>query len=168
MLLGYEHESELIRTWEAKYGVPIFTAGSSQVAALRALGVKRIVGVSYFRGEMNASFAQYFTDAGFEVLSMTGLDVDFTKVQELSSLQVYKFAKASYMKHPEADAIYMLGTAWPSLDILEMLEHDAGVPVLHSVAAKSWEIQHRLRIRGPITGYGRLLAELPPPVSPSK
>jgi len=165
MLLGYEEESALIRRWEAQYSVPIFTAGSSQVAALRAMGVKRIVGVSYFRGEMNESFAKYFTAAGFEVLSMTGMDVDFNRVQEVSSLQVYKFAKTAFSKHPEADAIYMLGTAWPSLDILEMLEEDAGVPVLHSVAAKSWEIQHRLRVRAPIAGYGKLLATLPRPVS---
>jgi maleate isomerase len=165
MILGHRQEAELIRRWEEKYSVPIFTAGTSQVGALRAMNVKKIVGVSYFRGEMNQSFAQYFTDAGFEVLSMTGMDVDFTKVQEVSSLQVYKFAKAAYMKHPEADAIYMLGTAWPSLDILQMLEDDTGVPVVHSVPAKSWEIQHRLRVRAPITGFGRLLSTLPAPVS---
>src|SRR4051812_34487924 len=38
-LLGYHGEQELIRGWEKKYGVPIFTNGTNQVAALKALGV---------------------------------------------------------------------------------------------------------------------------------
>jgi maleate cis-trans isomerase len=161
MLLGYAGEAELMRSWEARYGVPTFTAGQSQVGALRALGAKRIVGVSYFRGDLNETFRTYFTDAGFDVLGMTGMDVDFDRVQELSSLQVYKFAKQAFLAAPGADAIYMLGTAWPSLDVLQMLEDDCGVPVVHSVPAKSWEIQRRLHVRQPVTGYGTLLATLP-------
>ena len=165
MMLGYAGEAELMRSWEARYGVPVFTAGQSQANALRALGAKRIVGVSYFRGDLNDTFRTYFADAGFEVLDMIGMDVDFDKVQELSSLQVYKFAKTAYLANPSADAIYMLGTAWHSLEILAMLESDCGVPVVHSVAAKSWWIQHALHVREPVAGYGALLATLPPVVS---
>ncbi len=161
MLLGYEAEAALMRAWEARYGVALFTAGQSQVGALRALSAKRIVGVSYFRGDLNETFRRYFTDAGFDVLDMRGMDVDFDKVQELSSLQVYRFAKEAFMANQSADAIYMLGTAWHSLDVLQMLESDCGVPVVHSVPCKSWEIQRRLRIRQPVQGYGVLLADLP-------
>jgi len=47
------------------------------------------------------------------------------------------------------------------LDIIEMLEQDLGVPVLHPGVAQAWEIMKRLRVREPKSGYGRLLAELP-------
>jgi maleate cis-trans isomerase len=160
MILGYEKERQLILEWERKYGVEIFTSGMNHVAALRALGVKRFVGVSYFRGEMNATFAQYFTDAGFDVIAMAGMDVDFDKVQELSGHQVYRFVRETFLAHREAEAIYMLGPAWHTADIVAMMEGDFGVPVVHATPALCWEIQKRLHVREPVMGFGRLLAEL--------
>ena len=55
----------------------------------------------------------------------------------------------------------MLGSGWRTLDIIEQLEQDLGVPVVHPVTARSWEIQKRLRVRKPVKGYGRLLEEMP-------
>ena len=38
MLLGHAGEEKVIRTWEDRHGVPVFTSGSNHVRALRALG----------------------------------------------------------------------------------------------------------------------------------
>jgi maleate isomerase len=160
-LLGYEGEAQLIRDWEKKYGVPIFTNGTSQINALRAFGARSFVGVSYFRGDINKSFARYFEGAGFEVLAMEGMDIDFDKVQTLASTEVYAFIRNLWLKHPEAEAIYMLGSGWRTLDIIELMERDFGIPVVHHVPAQSWEIQKRLHVRQPCKGYGRLVAEMP-------
>jgi maleate cis-trans isomerase len=56
----------------------------------------------------------------------------------------------------------MLGSGWRALDIVEMLEQDLEVPVLHAVPARIWAIEQHFLVRERITGYGRLLAELPP------
>jgi maleate isomerase len=160
-LLGYHGEQELIRGWEKKYGVPIFTNGTNQVAALKALGVKSFVGVSYFPGDINKSYAKYFTEAGFDVRAMEGMDVEFNKVQNLSSHEVYGFIRKLYLKHQDVDGIYMLGSGWRTLDIVEMMESDWGIPVVHHIPAQSWEIQKRLHVRQPMKGYGRLLADMP-------
>jgi maleate cis-trans isomerase len=48
------------------------------------------------------------------------------------------------------------------MGILEMLEQDLGVPVIHPVPARCWEIQKRLSVCQPVQGYGRLLAEMLP------
>ena len=74
MLLGYRKEQELIAEWEKKYGVPIFTSGSNQVRALKALGVKKFVGIGY-DFEDTSIVARYFTDAGFKVLGLERLPV---------------------------------------------------------------------------------------------
>ena len=100
MVLGYAGEQELIRDWEKKYKVPVFTSGSSHVDALRALGAKKFVGTSYFRGDLNKTYAKYFVDAGFGVLDMVGMDVDFEKVPELTSQQVYDFVKGAFLRQP--------------------------------------------------------------------
>jgi maleate isomerase len=60
-----------------------------------------------------------------------------------------------------ADAIYMLGSGWRTLDIIETLEQDLQVPVVHPVTARVWEIQKRLHVREPRSGFGHLLAALP-------
>jgi maleate isomerase len=165
MVHGYQGERELIDKWEQTYGLPMITAGGSQVAAMRALSATRIVGVTYFHGEINDVFARYFTDAGFDVLAMDGMDVPFNQVQKLSSREVYAHTKAAFLRHPEADLIYMMGGGWRILDIVEVLEQDLQVPVLHSVPARVWSTQQHFRVGQRTQGFGRLLSELPPAVT---
>jgi len=164
MVHGFAGEREIVKRWEREYGVPIVTAPQTQVEAMRALGIRRIVGVSYFPGEINETFAKYFRDAGIEVLAMVGMDVQFDRVQNLSSHEVYAHTRKAFLEHPGADGIYMLGSGWKVTDILQMMEDDFRVPVVHAQTARIWAIQNRLNVREPRTGYGRLLAEFPPPV----
>ena len=161
MVLGYDKEQDLIRRWEQQYNTRIFTSGTSNIDAMRALKVKRIVGVSYFRGDINKIYGQYFVDAGFACLDMAGIDVDFPKVPELPSSTVYDFIKDAFGRNKSAEAVYMLGPAWRTLDIVERLEQDLGVPVFHAVPVQCWDIQRHLGICEPVKGYGRLIAEMP-------
>lgn len=162
MMLGHKGEAELLKKWEKKYKIPLFTSGTNHIRALRALGVKKFVGCSYFTGKINDVFADYFVQAGFNVLGMEGIDVPFNKVQTLSSQEVYAHVKKSFLKHRKAEAIYLLGSGWQVLEVIDLLEQDLGVPVVHPVPARCWEIQHRLSINQPVSGYGRLLAEMVP------
>ncbi len=160
MLLGYKGEAELIRKWEKKYKTPIFTSGTNHVAALRALKAKKIVGATYFTGKINDLFANYFKQAGFDVLAMDGIDVPFDQVGHLSSEQVYAHVKKVALKHPKADAVYLLGSGWRVLPVIDALEQDLGLPVVHPVPARCWEIQKRLHINQPVSGYGMLLENM--------
>jgi maleate isomerase len=163
MILGHKSEAELIRRWEKKYKTPIFTAGQNHITALKALKAKRIIGASYFPGDINKTFARYFEDAGFEVLCMDGIEVPFNKVQELSGEQVYAHIKKSYVRHlgGKPDAIYMLGSGWRTLHIVQMLEQDLGLPVVHPVPARVWEVMKRLHVNEPKAGFGTLMSSLP-------
>ena len=51
MVRGHKAEQEIVGGWEAKYKMPIFTSGMSQAEALRALGIKKFVGCTYFSDE---------------------------------------------------------------------------------------------------------------------
>jgi len=163
---GVAAERAIIERWEQKYGVPVCTSCSTQVEALRALGVRRIVGVSYVTSDTNELIARYFREAGFDVLAMEGMSVPFDQVQRLSSHEVYAFTRKVFLDHPGGDGIYMLGTGWRCLDILELLEQDLGVPVVHAVNARVWAIAQRMHVRQPRGSFGRLLAEVPPLPSP--
>ena len=161
MVLGNDGEARKIKSWERKHKVPIFTSGTNHVAALRALKVKRFVGASYFKGEINKTFGTYFKKAGFDVLAMEGMDIPFNKVQTLSSHEIYGFIKNLVLKHKRAQGIYMLGTAWKALEAIPLLEQDLGIPIVYPVTSRVWEIQRRLTICQPIKGYGRILEEMP-------
>ena len=53
MVYGYANEQALIRKWETEYKTRIFTSGTSNIDAMRALGVRRFLGATYFGGEIN-------------------------------------------------------------------------------------------------------------------
>jgi maleate isomerase len=128
---------------------------------MKALKVKNFVGATYFSGDINDTFSKYFTDAGFKVKAMAGIDVPFEKVQELPAEMIYEHIKRQFLRVKGGDAIYMLGSGWRTLNIIETLEQDLGVPVIHPVTARVWEIQKRLNVHEPRAGYGALLEELP-------
>ena len=161
MLLGYKGEQDLIASWEKKYGVQMFTSGQNHVRALRTLGIRKFAGASYFPEKMNAIFARYFTEAGFQVLAMEGIDSRFADVPKVPPERILGFMKNIAAKHRDSDGIYMLGSAWKTLDIIDRLEKDTGLPVVHAGPARCWETQLRLGLRHPISGYGRLLADMP-------
>jgi maleate isomerase len=161
MLLGYKGEQDMISSWEKKYGVQMFTSGQNHVRALRTIGIKKFVGASYFPEKMNAVFARYFTEAGFQVLGMEGIDSPFAEVPNVPPENIFQFMKVIAAKHTDVDGIYMLGSAWRTLDIIDPLEKDLGLPVVHAGPARCWETQLRLGLRYHIKGYGRLLAEMP-------
>jgi len=50
--------------------------------------------------------------------------------------------------------------AWRVVNVVPV-EEDLEVPVVHPVAARVWYAQKQMRIRQPVAGAGRLLAELP-------
>jgi maleate isomerase len=161
MVHGFRGEEQIVQALEAKIGVPVSTSGRSQIAAMRALGIKNFVGVTYFGARMNSIFTSYFSEAGFEVKAMEGIEVAFKDVGKLSGEEIYKHTKKAFLKHPDADAIYLLGSGWRLLKVVRLLEQDLQVPVIYNLATKLWDVQKRFRVHEPVKGYGRLLEELP-------
>jgi maleate cis-trans isomerase len=161
MLRGLKGEHEIVARWEAVYGIPVFTSAMSQTDALRALGIERFVGVGYDFEDMGI-VAQYFRDAGFDVIDLDRpRNIPWQEINDLTSAQVSQLIKKLHRRHPTAEGIYIQGSKWRVLEIIEDLESTLGVPVVHPVAARCWEIQKRLGIEKPQGGYGRLLSELP-------
>lgn len=161
MVHGFAGEDRIVKDLEAKHGIPVSTSGKSQTEAMRALGVKNFAGVTYFKDNMNQIFTRYFTEAGFEVKAMEGIDVPFKDVGRLSGEEIYAHTKKAFLKHPDAQAIYMLGSGWRLLKIVRLLEQDLEVPVIYALSCKLWDVQKKFRVREAIKGYGRLLEELP-------
>jgi maleate isomerase len=161
MLLGFAAERTLVRKWERETKIPVFTSGMNQVRAMKALGIKRFVGIGYDFDDTTI-VSNYFKDAGLSPQAMLKLPGKWEDVGRLSSRGIYALIKQAFLPHRKnAQGIYLQGSKLRVLDIVDMLEQDLGVPVVHPVAARAWEIQRRLTVRQPRAGYGRLLAEMP-------
>ena len=159
---GYRGEEEIIKSLEDRHGIPVITSGMTQVEALKALGVQRMLGITYFGDETNRKSAAYFREAGFEVLGIEGI-ATWAEVDRLSSQDIYAFTKQQFLKNKDVQGIWIPGGGggWGALDAAQTLEQDLQVPVITNTLAKIWAIQKRLHIRQPLRGYGRLLAEMP-------
>ncbi|MFM2130317.1 MAG: hypothetical protein RL477_1863 [Pseudomonadota bacterium] len=163
MLQGLAEETRLIREWQDRYGVPVFTTGSTQVAAMTALGVKKLVGFTPFSGELADAFARYFTDAGFTVLAMGKPVGEDESVYKLARAEIAPRIIEAFRKAPTgADVLYILGSDWRALDVIEEVEATLDIPVLHPVLVRCWYICRMLDMEAPIKGHGRLLAQMPP------
>ena len=161
MILGPDGEARLVDGWREKYKTDMFTSSQNQVNVLKAMKIKKILGVTPFGADLNRSYAKYFEDSGIGVVAMQGMQVSFSSIQDVPAEAMYSFIKRMFLDHAGADAIYILGSPWDALGMIAALEQDLGVPVVAPVVARIWEIQRRLHVRQPIKGYGTLLETLP-------
>src|SRR5574341_1015096 len=162
MLKGYKFDAELTETLQRKHGVSVLTATRTQVDALKALKVRRIVGVTYFKDDLNPKFAKFFEEGGFEVAAMKGcVNVPFSDLGKIPAEEIYTQAKKIFIEAGGGDCLYLLGAGWDCLPAIEPLERDLGTTWLTNVPADVWAAQKYLNIRAPIKGFGRLLEEMP-------
>lgn len=161
MLHGFAGEARLIDTWEKKHTIPVFTSGTNQIRAMKALGARRIVGAGYdsITGPL---VERYFSDAGFDVIRIEKVKATWEEVGLLSDDQMIAIMADVFRRNPGGQVMYLQGSKWPSLNVVDRLEQTLGVPVVQAVAARAWEIQIRLGARCPIEGFGQLVRELPP------
>ena len=132
----------------------------NHVNAMRALGIKKFIGASY-SALQNKIVIDYMTEGGFKVVSMEPIDVPFNEAQHISPERLYAHIKGLFRENKGADGIYIQGGAWHTESIVELLEQDLQVPVVHATLAEAWTIHKRLAVRETNQGHGRLLAELP-------
>jgi maleate cis-trans isomerase len=160
MLLGQKKEASLTKAWTKKFKTPVLTDPQMQVAALRAMKIKTFIGASY-SALQNKIVLDYMTTAGFKALSMEPIDVPFDQVAQISVETLYAHVKRLYRQHRNADGVYIQGGGWQTVRVVELLEKDLGIPVVHATICQAWQIHKHLDVRETKPGYGRLLSELP-------
>jgi maleate cis-trans isomerase len=131
-----------------------------QVAGLKAMKVKKFIGASY-SALQNKIVRDYMARAGLKAVSMEPIDVPFDEVAQISTERLYMHVKMLWRKHPDADGVYIQGGGWQTTRVVEILEKDLQVPVVHASICQAWQIHKHLMVRETAPGYGRLLAELP-------
>ncbi|MFC1814375.1 maleate cis-trans isomerase [Thermodesulfobacteriota bacterium] len=159
-LKGLGSDLEMIEEVEKETGIPTLTSVTAEVEAMRFLKMKKLVIVTPFKEEVNQQSASWFRNAGFEVLNIKGMGIE--KNSEIGSLPFYasyQLAKETFLNTPGAEGIYIACPRWGTVESIENLEQDLGVPVVTSIQATIWLALKKVNIKERIQGYGRLLRE---------
>jgi maleate isomerase len=107
--------------------------------------------------------ATVLIEEGFEVVGHRSLDIERTRdIAQLDPQQVRAQAIELAIEHPEADVIYMPCGSLPVTTVIDDIERTTGKPVVTNVQAQIAANLRRLGYPSPISGYGRLLAEIAP------
>ncbi len=131
---------------------------TSVIRGLRAVRARRIVVATPYLKEINMQEAAYLQRAGFEVLSIAGLDLERdTDMVRVAPDFIAEFALAQ--NRDDADAIFVSCGALRTLDVIEEIEGGAGKPVISSNQAMIWDTLRMAGIHDRIRGCGRLLCE---------
>ena len=138
-------------------GLPVSTAMSATVQAMKHLEIPRTVIATAFKETINQAVRKYYEDAGIEVLAVRGLDfskpVEQVKLPDYAS---YKVARELYRQHSKTDSL-LIQERWRSVAYIQELEDDTQKPALSSTPASLRRVMHVLGIKVPIPGFGKLL-----------
>ncbi len=130
---------------------------SGVIRALHTIGAKRIVIGTPYLDEINALEADYLEAAGFEVLAITGFNLEKDSDMVLVSPDyIREFALS--IDNSDADAIFISCGALRTLDVIGEIETAAGKPAICSNQAMIWDVLRLAKIDDRIAGYGRLLS----------
>lgn len=157
-ILGVEGDAVLIKEIAEATGVRTTTGASSVAASLEALGVRKISVYAATAEEITRHTIRYLNDKGFEVRGHES--VCFNHANEgfrMSPWELYGNITKFYRHCPDVEAIFIAGACFRTLEMLETLEKDLGIPVVATVPANMFNCLKIAGINDSITGFGRLL-----------
>lgn len=161
VMKGVNGDAEMEQALRRETGVPLVMANGAILAALRFLNARSVIAISPFIEPRNREIADFLNASGYACLAAQGLgltkNVDFASQPPQAALEL---GIRTAREHPDAEAIYIACPRWPTVDIIETLEHETGMPVISAPAAWIWGALNALGIRECPPGYGRLLDSL--------
>jgi len=143
-------------------GIQAVTTIGAVLAALDALGAKRIALGTPYVDFVNQAEVKFLEDAGYAVTSMYGLELGETQEERRGIGRVPPeslFRLVRYIDRPEADIIFLSCTNLATVEMIAELEQEVGKPVVTSNQATFWHSLRTAGLRDKIEGFGSLLEE---------
>lgn len=141
---------------QKRTNIPTITTAGAVVEALNFLEVSRILLASPYIDPIVQREIQFLRYYDIDVLSTAGTPMeDGQYIQNLSGADIRSWIHGADLD--EVEGIFISCTGLRSLQIVEGLEEDLGLPILTSTGATIWASLYRLGSRADMPGYGRLL-----------
>lgn len=147
LLHGPGFDAELEATLrEAADAAAVATARSVD-RALSALGAEQLAVITPYADELDEREASYLADLGYEIVTIDGRGlVDNTAIGRLSPTDAYEQVREVVSGASDVDAVLVSCTNYRTLDVIDVLESDLGVPVVSSNGATLWDALGQLGV----------------------
>jgi len=142
---------------ESTVGCPAITTAGAAVAALTQAGTKKLALLTPYPEQMTLMEKEYLemTVPGLKVVSHRSLGVSSgLAIGDIEPMEAYR--ESRNIDTGPADALFLSGTNWRTVDVARLIESDLGMPVFSANLVSMWAALGRLGISGK-TGYGSLL-----------
>jgi maleate isomerase len=151
-------EADIRQRIASATGLPALMTSVAIVEALRAFQVKKLVLLTPYIPEINAREVRFLNEAGFEVLSQTGLGLNTNTEMALLEPDVW-IELGRKNKDSRADAYLVSCTAVRSAEVIDAMERELGRPVVTSNQAIAWHCLRNGGVEDKVRGFGALLWE---------
>ena len=156
MLGGIRYDEDLIAMMEEKVGCPAVTTASAAVAALKGAGVRRLALLTPYPEEMTVKEADFLQHAvpSLEVVSQRSLGIATgLAIGDLMPQVAYR--EAQNIDTSAADALFLSGTNWRTIEVIAAMEADLGLPVFTANQVTMWAALGKLKAAAK-PGFGSL------------
>ena len=152
---GFGFHKECIERIERASGWPGLTTSTAVLEAYEALGLKKTVVMTPYPDDTNQAEKKFMEDNGLEVTSITG--VGFNRngpYSHASTLHLYRNAKK--INTDGAEVFFLSCMGLQTMELIEILEEDLGMPVITSHQASLWACLRHAGIKDKLPGLGKL------------
>ena len=139
-------------------GMPVLVPSLSYVAAVKAMGLKRVSILTPYLTADDSLVREFFEDAGCRVVKMKALQYDTGHAIAQTSRDVIRTALAE-LNVPEVDAILQVGTNLPTARISDEAEFWLKKPVLSVNVVDYWHALRTVGVTDRLSGFGALLRD---------
>ncbi|BEP17860.1 aspartate/glutamate racemase family protein [Pyrofollis japonicus] len=156
---GPGYDEKITKSLEEASGKPAIATATAVVEALRFLDAKRVALATPYIDEVNEKEVRFLEHHGFEVVDLKAFRIEKnTDIGKTPPEKVYRLARS--LDTSRADAVFISCTNLRTIEVIDPLETDLGLPVISSNTATAWLALRRLGIKEAGFPAGRLLKSL--------
>jgi maleate isomerase len=137
---------------------PVVTSAGALVKGLQAMGAKKLALIMPYMKPLAEKVVDYLQDQGFEILDYIALEIpDNLEVAAQNPLNLLEVAKKLDLTGVDV-LVASACVQMPSLDAIDLLEQQSGIPVTSAAVCTTWEMLRKLNLDTRIPMGGRLLS----------
>lgn len=154
---GPEGNAQVIDAMAQATGLPVTTMTDSVIAALRAVGARRLAVGTAYAGPVNEALRAYLSGAGFDILSLEALNLtEVADIHAVGDAQLIELGTSAAEAADGAEALFISCGGLRTLPVIRPLEDRLDLPVITSATAGAWGAVRLAGHSGRSPGRGRL------------
>ncbi|MFC1816565.1 hypothetical protein ACFL0M_11670 [Thermodesulfobacteriota bacterium] len=129
-----DYHDALLARIEKATGLPATSTIRNNVTAAKSLGIRNIVLANKWGPDINKVLGMFFEREGIQIAGINCRSMvpsQFLKLKDGEHLALaYELGREALANNPDADGLYLGGSAWLTYPLVKPLEKEFGKPVI--------------------------------------